>query len=86
MLHGEIGADQIDLQDFQPVLGVEFEKRFQAAADPGVGVDDIKPAEFANGRVDYARDIGLDRDVGLQRDGRAAASLIACTVSATSGA
>ena len=46
---GEKRADQIDLQNLQPILHglLEERRRNEAAADPGIGINNVEPAKGA---------------------------------------
>ena len=66
MFNGEKCADQIDLQDLQPVLHGLFEKRRgnKTAAYSRVRINDIEPAKASNGAIDVSFDVVLVAGVG----------------------
>ena len=72
MLDRQEGTDQVDAQDFGPVVGGQLEHVAVAAADAGIGVGDIQLAELGDHGLHRLGDIGFQAGVAGHPDRLAA--------------
>src|SRR3546814_307957 len=66
---GAEGADEVDAEDFLPVLRRLLEDRGEAAGDAGIGEHNVEAAEAGGGAADEVGDVLLLAGVAAHGDG-----------------
>src|SRR3546814_10931052 len=69
VLDGEEGADEVDAEDFLPVLRRLLEDRGEAAGDAGIGEHNVEAADAGGGAADAVGDVLLLAGIAAHGDG-----------------